>query len=803
VLLDVIHRLTQEEERENTNGGASGSGDSAVKEEDILDPLSYHMGISLDAMEHRLNELREQQKVEEQRQQKVNWEEKYDFDLLDTDFHTAFCRICRKFGCRVHRGSHPRPVMGPMSLAEEKEREKMLQRRLRFQNLRKPATYEELVEEGKEICGEHCYRLLLGAQELEAEAREAAAAAAAVEEEEEEEEEEEDADDEGEEEDEEDEEVVDAEPIQVDNEVINLISEEDDTTMVTANENADGDEEAEKEVADSPLASLTAVLAGNGAGGSGATKSAVVLKQPRTKAQNAARAAAAQAEPPFRRTSPPLPRTTTAAAAAAASVVLFWNCTACTFRNKADATNCEMCETEKPVAVSPSKMDVDEEVIVLDDDDDEAKPSSPPRQATPPGAVATTLVQKTTGQQQQNQAGPSTANLNATNTNNAPWQLWEDAALEKGIEIWGRQPCKIAALVGSRTCSQVRSRMMTLLPSPLPMSLNRRNNSQNGVATGSGGAGAGPSNGQFLNNYSNGGALYDGEQHRRRRKGGRSTNKLPSVVYQRLKRSTDESWPQFHPCGCTGPCKDSCPCHGDANFCEKFCGCDPDWCGNRFQGCQCKCGVNFNKRCSTRQCPCLAAGRECDPDLCRLCIPTLTNSNEPGYQCNNFRLRLRQKRRVLMGLSDVQGWGAFLAGPAVKKDEFIGEYCGELIDQLEADHRGKVYDRDDNSYLFDLNQQWVIDARQKGNKLRFANHSTTANCRAEILMVDGDHRVAILANKDLVPGEELFYDYRYDKRVAPDWAQHTGGRGGGRGGNGGGGDGNGGSGRGRGRGRGR
>ncbi|EFN54583.1 hypothetical protein CHLNCDRAFT_135413 [Chlorella variabilis] len=35
-----------------------------------------------------------------------------------------------------------------------------------------------------------------------------------------------------------------------------------------------------------------------------------------------------------------------------------------------------------------------------------------------------------------------------------------------------------------------------------------------------------------------------------------------------------------------------------------------------------------------------------------------------------------------------------------------------------------------------------------------------------ILMVDGDHRVA---NRDVAAGDELIYNYNYDKRVAPDW----------------------------------
>ena len=45
-------------------------------------------------------------------------------------------------------------------------------------------------------------------------------------------------------------------------------------------------------------------------------------------------------------------------------------------------------------------------------------------------------------------------------------------------------------------------------------------------------------------------------------------------------------------------------------------------------------------------------------------------------------------------------------------------------------------------------------------KVRVCWHSSDdPNCRSQILLVDGDHRVAIYAQKDLAPGTELFYNY--------------------------------------------
>ncbi|KMT11349.1 hypothetical protein BVRB_5g106820 [Beta vulgaris subsp. vulgaris] len=338
------------------------------------------------------------------------------------------------------------------------------------------------------------------------------------------------------------------------------------------------------------------------------------------------------------------------------------------------------------------------------------------------------------------------------------WKALEKALYEKGLEIFGRNSCLIARnlLNGLKTCSEVYN-YMTHLNSKL--SIEGRDDGTNLECN------------DPMGNEVRRRSRYVRRRGRVRRLKYTWKSTGYHSIRKRISERKDQPCRQYNPCGCESACGKQCSCLLNGTCCEKYCGC-PKSCKNRFRGCHCA-----KSQCRSRQCPCFAADRECDPDVCRNCWVscgdgTLGVPNQRGdnYGCRNMKLLLKQQQRVLLGRSDVSGWGAFLKN-SVGKHEYLGEYTGELISHREADKRGKIYDRENSSFLFNLNDQFVLDAYRKGDKLKFANHSPDPNCYAKVIMVAGDHRVGIFAKERMNAGEELFYDYRYEPDRAPAWAR--------------------------------
>ena len=117
----------------------------------------------------------------------------------------------------------------------------------------------------------------------------------------------------------------------------------------------------------------------------------------------------------------------------------------------------------------------------------------------------------------------------------------------------------------------------------------------------------------------------------------------------------------------------------------------------------------------------------------------------------------RTKKLYAVRDSTIHGRGVF-AKDKIRKGTVIIEYKGQRAKWEDAMQRPDS-DPDDpaHTFLFELDDGRVIDARVRGNAARWINHSCDPNCKT---FEDEDGRVFIEARRKIRPGDELSYDYR-------------------------------------------
>ncbi|MEM0965068.1 MAG: SET domain-containing protein-lysine N-methyltransferase [Verrucomicrobiota bacterium] len=106
----------------------------------------------------------------------------------------------------------------------------------------------------------------------------------------------------------------------------------------------------------------------------------------------------------------------------------------------------------------------------------------------------------------------------------------------------------------------------------------------------------------------------------------------------------------------------------------------------------------------------------------------------------------------------------------IDEGEYVIEYRGEKITKAESEKRAISQDAKGKKngsgqvYIFELNKKYDLDGNKPGNVARFANHSCEPNCEA----VNYRGRIWFVALREILPGEELTFDYGYALESALD-----------------------------------
>ncbi|KAM0848419.1 hypothetical protein ACQ4PT_054395 [Festuca glaucescens] len=121
-----------------------------------------------------------------------------------------------------------------------------------------------------------------------------------------------------------------------------------------------------------------------------------------------------------------------------------------------------------------------------------------------------------------------------------------------------------------------------------------------------------------------------------------------------------------------------------------------------------------------------------------------------------------RKKRLRFQRSKIHEWG-LVALESIDAEDFVIEYVGELIRRPVSDIREAQYEKSGigSSYLFRLDDDYVVDATKRGGLARFINHSCEPNCYTKVITVEGQKKIFIYAKRRIYAGEELTYNYKF------------------------------------------
>uniref|UniRef100_A0A4D5RBJ9 Putative histone-lysine n-methyltransferase 2c n=1 Tax=Ixodes scapularis TaxID=6945 RepID=A0A4D5RBJ9_IXOSC len=126
------------------------------------------------------------------------------------------------------------------------------------------------------------------------------------------------------------------------------------------------------------------------------------------------------------------------------------------------------------------------------------------------------------------------------------------------------------------------------------------------------------------------------------------------------------------------------------------------------------------------------------------------------------RMKTDWRNNVYLARSRIQGLGLY-ATRDIEKHTMVIEYIGQLIRNEIAERNEAIYEAQNRGvYMFRLEENRVVDATLSGGLARYMNHSCNPNCVAEVVQIDRENKILIIANRRISRGEELTYDYKFD-----------------------------------------